>query len=285
MRRCSSTKSLELGVEKVQSQRWVNPVALTAVEMSQSDHNSPQRRRVLRDLAVVTGAGSGIGRAIVLELAGCGVPCCLVGRTLSKLQEVARLTDELGVESFPIAADLSDLGAVVSLAQQIRSFGRRVAILVHSAAIMRLSRVEHSTVEEFTAMLEVNVLAPFALTKHLLPQICAARGQIVFINSSVVNHPAAGTAEYAATKHALKGLADGLRQEVNASGVRVMSVYPGRTATPIQPSLCEIEGRAYLPETLLQPEDVAATVICALTLPPNAEVTDILMRPASKPKQ
>jgi NADP-dependent 3-hydroxy acid dehydrogenase YdfG len=245
---------------------------------------APAQEGLFEGIAIVTGAGSGIGRAIVLELARWGVPCCLVGRTLSKLQEVARLTDELGVESIPIAADLGDLGAIVSLAQQIRSFGRRVVLLVHSAALMRFSRVEHSTVEDFTTMFEVNVLAPFALTKLLLPEICAARGQIVFINSSVVNHPAAGTAEYAATKHALKGLADGLRQEVNAAGVRVLSVYPGRTATPLQESVCEMEGRAYLPEALLQPEDVAATVVCALALPPSAEVTDILMRPASKPK-
>lgn len=244
---------------------------------------APTREGLFDGFAVVTGAGSGIGRAIVLELARRGVPCYLVGRSLCKLQEVARLTDELGVESIPIAADLSDLGVVASLAQQIRSFGRRVALLVHSAALMRVSRVEHSTVEEFTALLAVNLLAPFALTKHLLPQICVARGQIVFINSSVVNHPAAGTAEYAATKHALKGFADGLRQEVNASGVRVVSVYPGRTATPLQASVCEMEGRAYLPQTLLQPESVAAAVVSALALPHTAEVTDIMIRPASKP--
>jgi NADP-dependent 3-hydroxy acid dehydrogenase YdfG len=130
----------------------------------------------------------------------------------------------------------------------------------------------------------VNVLAPFALTKHLLPDIRASKGQIVFVNSSVVNHPAPGTLQYAASKHALKGLADGLRQEINASGVRVISIYPGRTATPLQASLCEIEGRAYMPAELLQPEDFAAIVVRALALPETAEVTDIMIRPASKPK-
>ena len=87
---------------------------------------------------------------------------------------------------------------------------------------------------------------------------------------------------YAATKHALKGLADGLRQEVNAFGVRVISVFPGRTATPLQASLFELEGRQYVPKRLLQPEDVAAMVVQALALPPTAEVTDILIRPAIK---
>jgi len=243
---------------------------------------SPRERLPLQGLAVVTGAGSGIGRAIARELVGRGVPCCFVGRTLSKLQEVARFADKLGVESISIAADLCDPGAVVSLAQQITLFGRRVELLVHSAAIMRVARLEESTVEEFRTLLAVNLVAPFALTKHFLPEICATRGQIVFVNSSIVNHPTAGTIEYAATKHALKGLADGLRQEVNASGVRVISVYPGRTATPLQASLFEREGRQYRPADLLQPEDVAAMVVHAISLPRTAEVTDIMIRPAAK---
>ncbi len=102
------------------------------------------------------------------------------------------------------------------------------------------------------------------------------------MNSSVVNQPAPGTMTYDATKHALKGLADGLRQEVNAFGVRVISVFPGRTATPLQASLFELEGRQYVPNRLLQPEDVATMVVQALALPPTAEVTDILIRPAIK---
>src|SRR5206468_12359887 len=76
-----------------------------------------------------------------------------------------------------------------------------------------------------TTLFPYTTLFRSALTKQLLPEICANRGQVVFVNSSVVNHPAPGTVTYAATKHALKGLADGLRQEVNAFGVRVISVF------------------------------------------------------------
>jgi NADP-dependent 3-hydroxy acid dehydrogenase YdfG len=147
---------------------------------------------------------------------------------------------------------------------------------------MTLSLVEESSVEEFTNLLNVNVLAPFALTKYLLTEICASKGQIVFVNSSIVTNAAAGTVQYAATKHALKGLADGLRQEVNARGVRVISVYPGRTATPLQASVFLAEGRQYRVENLLQPEDVASMVVHALALPDTAEVTDVMIRPAIK---
>jgi NADP-dependent 3-hydroxy acid dehydrogenase YdfG len=113
----------------------------------------------------------------------------------------------------------------------------------------------------------------------------AARGQIVFINSSVgltAKRPDIG--QYAATKHALKAIADSLREEVNPKGLRVLTVYLGRTATPMQETISRQEGRAYHPETLLQPEDVASVVLNALMLPPTAEVTDISIRPMARPK-
>jgi short-subunit dehydrogenase len=252
--------------------------------MAQGRHAIHVTESPFKGLAVVTGASSGIGRAIVLELAGWGVTCCLVGRNMSKLESVARLTKEIGAQSIPIAVDLCDPDTPSVVDRKIRSLGRQVELLVHSAGVIRFSRVEESHVREFSDLLAVNLLAPFALTKQLLSDICSTRGQIVFVNSSIVNHPTAGTVQYAASKHALKGLADGLRQEVNAKGVRVISIYPGRTATPLQASLCQIEGRTYTPRELLQPEDVAEIVVRTLALPHTAEVTDIMIRPASKAK-
>ena len=255
---------------------------LTGVAMIPGDRQDPKTRDLSQGLAVITGAGSGIGRAIALQLAGRGVPCCLVGRTLSKLQEVANIASRSGVESIPMAVDLSSSNGIDGLVQRVKQFERPIGLLVHCAALMSFSRVEDSSVEEFTTLLSVNVVAPFALTKLLLPEICLSRGQIVFVNSSIVNHAAAGTVQYAATKHALKGLANGIRQEVNALGVRVISVFPGRTATPLQASVFLREGRQYRPQILLQPEDIAATVIHALALPDTAEVTEIMIRPAIK---
>jgi len=255
---------------------------LNVVTTKQCKYQGPKTRDLTQSLAVITGAGSGIGRAVVLQLAGRGVPCCLVGRTLSKLQNVADLVSGAGAEAIPIAVDLCDPKGIARIAQRVRELARPVGLLVHSAALMTLSLVEESSEEQFSRLLNVNVLAPFTLTKHLLPEICASRGQIVFVNSSIVNNAATGTVPYATTKHALKGLADGLRQEVNSRGVRVISIFPGRTATPLQASLFLAEGRQYQPEILLQPEEVAAMVIHALALPDTAEVTDIMIRPAIK---
>jgi len=158
----------------------------------------------------------------------------------------------------------------------------RVDILVHSAGVISLGQVETTSVKDFDWQYSVNVRAPYILTQALLSMIRACQGQIVFINSTAGRIAAAGVSQYAATKHAFKALADSLRGEVNGDGIRVLSVFVGRTATPMQAAVHEMEGRPYHPERLLQPEDVAAVVINALSLPRSAEVTDISIRPLTK---
>ena len=108
------------------------------------------------------------------------------------------------------------------------------------------------------------------------------QGQIVFINSSLALTARANVAQYAATKHALKAIADSLREEVNPKGMRVMSVFLGRTASPMQAAVHAMENRPYDPNRLLQPEDVASLVLYLLSLPRTAEITDITIRPLMK---
>ena len=111
----------------------------------------------------------------------------------------------------------------------------------------------------------------------------SCRGQIVFVNSSAGFLASANLSQYAATKHALRAIADSLRQEVNVDGIRVLSIYPGRTASPMQAAVHAMEGKVYDPDRLVQPEDISALVITALSLPRTAEVTDIHVRPFLKP--
>jgi NADP-dependent 3-hydroxy acid dehydrogenase YdfG len=88
--------------------------------------------------------------------------------------------------------------------------------------------------------------------------------------------------QYASTQHALRAIADALRAEVNSDGVRVLTVYLGRTATARQARIFQLEGRRYSPDLLMQPDDVAQMVMAALLLPRTAEVTEIRMRPLIK---
>jgi short-subunit dehydrogenase len=131
-------------------------------------------------------------------------------------------------------------------------------------------------------MYQVNVRAPFLLTQLLLPDLVKSTGQIVFINSSAAIAPNTALAGYSSTKAALKSIADCLRLEVNASGIRVMSVYPGKTASNMQERAHTLAGKPYDAASLMQPEDVARMVLSALALPKTAEMTDLHIRPMKK---
>jgi NADP-dependent 3-hydroxy acid dehydrogenase YdfG len=234
-------------------------------------------------VAVVTGASSGIGKAIALGLAAQGASLCLVGRKIETLEAIAETVRKTARRVLHYQVDLTVDEDILELATHLQRDFSSIDILVHSAGVISLGPIEAAPVEELDWQYRTNVRAPYSLTKTLLPMIRLRRGQIVFVNSSVGLNARANVGQYAATKHALKALADSLRDEVNADGVRVLSVFLGRTATPMQASVHEMEGKEYHPERLLLPEDVAAVVINALSLPRSAEVTDINIRPLIKP--
>ena len=152
-------------------------------------------------------------------------------------------------------------------------------MLIHSAGSIKLGSVEDAPVEELDTQYRVNVRAPYVLTQQLLPSLRIRKGQIVFVNSTMGTGTKAGSSQYCATKHALRALADCLRQEVNAQDIRVLSVYPGKMATPMQEVLAAQSGKEFRPETMMKPEDVAATITHALCTPRTAEITDIYIRP------
>jgi short-subunit dehydrogenase len=232
--------------------------------------------------ALVTGGGSGVGAALALALARAGANLIIAGRRPGKLEEVAREARAIGVDARCCVADLSDHDDTYNLIREVTCPGARLDILVHNAAKFTRGTIEETPIGDLDAIYRTNIRAPFALTQALLPLLRTSRGQIVFINSSSGHTAKPTTAHYDASKHALNAMADSLRAEVNASGIRVLSVYPGRTASEMQAAVHAAEGKPYRPELLLQPEDVAAVVLNALTLPPTAEVTGIHIRPMQK---
>jgi NADP-dependent 3-hydroxy acid dehydrogenase YdfG len=234
-------------------------------------------------VAVVTGASGGIGEAIAVGLARGGARLLLAGRSAERLELVAERTQDFSPRVETFAGDLADDGQIQALAARaVEAFGG-VDILVHSIGYFAGGLIETAPVEELDRLYRINVRSPYALTQGLLPSLLSRQGQVVFVNSGAGYRTAtAGWAPYAASKHALRALADGLRDEVNARGVRVITAFPGRTATAMQEEVHRYEGRPYDPERFLQPRDVAAVVLNALALPRTAEVTDVHVRPMRK---
>jgi len=237
---------------------------------------------IKEQVGVVTGATSGIGRATSLALAQLGMDLALVGRDVIRLEEIEKACRSFSPNVHAYSADLGCDGDLARVAAAVLADFGVVDVLIHSAGDFSMGLIEHAAVAELDNLYRVNVRAPYALSKALLPMVRANRGQIVFINSSAGLTARGGIAAYAATKHALKAIADSLRAEVNAAGVRVISVYPGRTATPQQEKIHKQEGKPYQSERLLQAEDVAKAVLSALAMPRTAEVTDISIRPMQK---
>jgi NAD(P)-dependent dehydrogenase (short-subunit alcohol dehydrogenase family) len=229
-------------------------------------------------VAVVSGGGSGIGKAIALALGSQGATLNLIGRGAAPLESVAALARAGGVEARVYTADLSRPGEIQDLGAALkRDFGQ-VDVLVHCTAVHLRETVAEGKAEDFDLHYWTNLLGPYLLTRDLLPLILPCQGQVVFIDSSAGLTARANVGQYSATKHGLKAVADSLRDEVNRYDVRVLSVYSGRTPTPTHERLHALEGRPYRPERLRQPEDIAAVVVDSIGLPRMAEVTENKIR-------
>jgi NADP-dependent 3-hydroxy acid dehydrogenase YdfG len=235
-----------------------------------------------RQVAVVTGATGGIGGAIAKALIDNGAHVSAVGRDIAKLDTFVRHVQESVGHAEAVRADLTIDNDILQLVEYVKTTFGRLDILVHSAGAISYGKLEESPIETLDALYAANVRGPYLLTKKLLPLLKQPRGQIVFINSSAGLSARPNAGQYSAMQHAFKALADGLRNEVNADQVRVLNVYPGRTATQRIEALSAVEGRSYQPELLLQPADVASVVSNALSLPWTAEVTDVSIRPMQK---
>lgn len=225
--------------------------------------------------ALVTGASSGIGLAIAVALAGDGWELELLGRDEERLARAAERVERAGGRAATHRLELRDDEAVRALA-----LPERLDALVHAAGTVALAPFEEADLADLDGQYEVNVRAPYHLTQRALPALRRARGQVVFVNSGAGLRARGGWSGYAASKFALRAVADALRDEVAEDGIRVASVYPGRTASPMQEAVRRMENAPYEAERYLRPEDVAAQVRLLLSLPPGASIPDVSIRPS-----
>jgi NADP-dependent 3-hydroxy acid dehydrogenase YdfG len=217
--------------------------------------------------AMITGASRGLGSAITAALAPTHT-LFLAGRPSSRLDALA---EEFGATTWPI--DLADTDALPAVVEPIVELD----VLIHNAGVAYPGRVAESTVDEWRASMQVNVVGAVALTLALLPALRAAGGHVVFINSGAGINASPGLASYSASKFALRGFADSLRND--EPSLRVTSIHPGRIATVMQEGLIAYEGKDYDPSQFLSPESVAKVVADAVNVPPDADIHEVVIRP------
>ncbi|MEU2516158.1 SDR family oxidoreductase [Streptomyces syringium] len=223
---------------------------------------------------VITGSGSGIGAAVARRLLERGDELYLFARDAGRAKELAA--------QFPGARTLvGDLSNPDRLAWALskQTLPDHVDSLLHIAGVCDLGGVGDLAPKVWNRQLAANLVSPAELTRLFLPQLRVTKGHVVFVNSGAGMRAHANWGAYAASKHGLKALADALREEEHGNGVRVTSVYPGRTATPMQAKVHQQEGREYDPAAYIDPESVATTVLLAIDLPRDAEINDLTVRP------
>lgn len=212
--------------------------------------------------AVVTGATGGMGVEIIKDLARDHRVYAL-GRRAGELPEAENIV--------PVEIDLLSLLDGAALPADLASL-ERVDVLVHAAARADKRSVESARPEDWRAQMDLNVHVPAELTRLLLPALRAAEGLAVFINSGAGIHSYGDNVIYAATKHALYALADGLR--LGELGIRVSTVAPGPTDTPMLQGLQD-----YNPEHVIAPIEVAKAIRATVDAGPTTQLTEIRVRP------
>lgn len=216
-----------------------------------------------------------MGREIVADLSRDHTVYAL-GRNREALAELAALDNVEAIESDLVNGLLH--GGPNNSYRQIRNL-QRVDVLVHAAAIAHRHTVESAQPLDWRGQFEINVFAPAELTRELMPALQQAEGLVVFINSGAGRGAHPGNVVYAATKHALYALADGLRKEQATKGVRVTTIAPGPTDTPMLQGLNNEAGAGYEPSHYIEAVEVARAVRLAVDAGPSTQITDLAVRP------
>jgi ribitol 2-dehydrogenase len=232
-------------------------------------------------VALVTGASSGIGRALANMLAGEGVKLALVGRSKERLEEVA---SGLKTETLVLAADLAKPDEVTRIAEaSLARFGR-VDILLANAGLYLPGEVAEGDADKWDEMLAVNVNSVFRLIREMLPQMIKRKSGDIIVTSSIAGHQVLRMeAVYSASKHAVQAFVHSLRRQMAKHNIRVGAVAPGTVLNELWGYRSEAEiAEKVATRDGLRSEDVAEAVLFMLTRPPNVTIRDIVILPQNQ---
>ncbi len=228
--------------------------------------------------AVVTGASRGIGKSIALSLANAGVNVVLAARSQNDLESAANEIRKNGGQCIVIQADVSEETEVIRLMEKTTETFRTIDILVNNAGYGIFSKVVDTAVGDFDGMMSVNLRGVFLCCKAVLPtMIRQKRGAIINIASLAGKNSFVGGATSSATKWGLLGFSRSLMLEVRDFNIRVVTICPGSVNT-------SFSDHSKDSDKIIQPQDVADTVLFALTMPARSNVSEIDIRPTVKPK-
>ena len=215
-------------------------------------------------VALVTGAGKGIGRAVAVALAREGVHVGLLARTESQLKEVAGEVTALGVRAVVVTANVADISEVNSAVAKVKQELGAVDILINNAGTAIFGKFLELEPQEWELNIQVNLMGVYYTTRAVLPDMIArSTGDIINISSTAGQRGAAVTSAYSASKFGVFGLSESLMQEVRKHNIRVTALAPSTVVTDLAHSANLITGEE---DRVMHPEDFAELIIAQLKL-------------------
>jgi 3-oxoacyl-[acyl-carrier protein] reductase len=229
--------------------------------------------------AFVTGATEGIGRATAFALGKAGYRVGVCARTESKVRMLLKDLDQEEIEAAGGAADVGDPGDVERVLKQVTGALGDIDVLVNNAGVLIGKPLEELTLEDWDVTFRTNVRSLYLVTRLVLPGMRQRKhGTIVNVASLAGKNGFAGGTAYAASKHAVMGFSRSLMLEVRKDNVRVIAVCPGSVDTSMMHDQPMLKAE---PSRILQPEDVAAAILDAVSLPGRALVSELDIRPTN----
>lgn len=242
-------------------------------------------RQLDSQIAIVTGAGRGVGEAIARKLAAMGGHVVLVARDSASLEKVRQEIQSGGGQATSLPCDLLDPDAVGQLGERVAREFQRCDILVNNAGLGLEGKPLHETApDEWDRVLNTNLRGPYLMIRALAPLMIRARtGHIINISSLAGRNPLPNGAAYAASKWGLNGLTYSVAEELRQHNVRVSVIAPGSINTDFMDHQGQGTRSGKDPSKKLQPDDVAGVVATLVTQAPQAFISEVLMRPTQKP--
>jgi NADP-dependent 3-hydroxy acid dehydrogenase YdfG len=236
-------------------------------------------------VALVTGASAGIGEAAAVALAAAGATVAAVARREDRLKTLVQKIEAAGGKAIALPGDVaSEAVAKGAVAQALQRLGR-LDILVNSAGLIQSGGVENSDTAVWRQLLEVNLLASLYTSQAAITAMRAqGGGDIINISSTAGRRASGAFPAYSASKFGLTAMNEAMRQEVGRYGIRVCIIEPGATTTEVAEGIADPAVRSAMRQHIskdgaLLPQDVAAAIIFVLSLPPRANVSQLMIRP------
>jgi NAD(P)-dependent dehydrogenase (short-subunit alcohol dehydrogenase family) len=228
-------------------------------------------------VAVVTGAGRGIGRAIALALAREGARVALAARSNAELAAVAHELGQAGATTVAVPTDVRQEASLEALVGRILGEWQQVDVLVNAAGVAAFAPVTDSKLDDWDQMLAVNLRGAVLACRAVLPAMIARKqGTIISVGSVVTSRALPGSAAYTASKYGLLGFSRVLAEEMRPHGVRVGVISAGATDTPLWDAMPGAPPR----ERMLRADQVAEAALLMAALGPNATLEEVSLLPA-----